>query len=490
MSAPAIPKVTFSFPNRNLGQTPPSPGNIIAVIGPGTGPLAINTPRTIGGSAQNIVTQAGYGPAPDLAANLVQGGATVVLVLCDYDAATPSAVVPTGGGASVMTVTGSPFDRYIKVIATVTRAGTVGATVPPRIKISLDGGLTETGSINIPANGVFTALAASTGMTLNFTVAAVVLGGTYVFSVPYPVVAAADMAAASTALRQSTEAYSMLYFAGPLSRAGVSTLADNVGTFQAKKRFVRFFAESVDVTSPDTEADWMADLSADFEGFASDLAVVAAGYAPVRSVVLGSVMWRSIGWLAAVRASLVAISRDLGAREDAELLPYKGASAVTAPPPAVGLPSGYFIHDESLNPGLNTDQFMTIMSEVGLVGYYITNPNIMSGPSSDYTLLQFGRISDEIARLTNIRFTQYISGDVLLNAQGLVLDKEASKWEQGNNTALQGLVTRQNVSALGTIVGRDANIINFEPIPVDVRWQPKGYPKEFLVTIAMSRTAP
>lgn len=490
MPAPTIPKVTFNFPNRNLGLTPPSPGNIIAVIGPGTGPLAINTPRTLGGSPDTVLASGGYGPAPDLAANLVQGGATVVLVLCDYDPATPSAVTHTGTGVSVMTVTGSPFDRYIKVIATVTRAGTVGGAVPPRIKVTLDGGLTETGSINVPTGGAFTALAATTGMTLNFTAATLVLGDTYEFSVPFPTVAAADLAAAATALRQSTEAYSMLYFAGPLARAGVSTLASTVGTFAAKKRFVRFFAESVDVTPGDTEADWMADLSADFEGFASDLAVVAAGYAPVRSVVLGAVMWRSIGYLAAVRASLVAISRDLGAREDGELVPYKGADAVTAPPPAIGLPSGYFIHDESLNPGLNTDQFMTIMSEVGLTGYYITNPNIMSGPSSDYALLQFGRISDEIARLTNIRFTQYLSGDVLLNAQGLVLEKEASKWEQGNNTALQGLVDRQNVSALGTIVSRTANIINFEPIPVTVRWQPKGYPKQFDVTIAMSRTAP
>jgi hypothetical protein len=154
------------------------------------------------------------------------------------------------------------------------------------------------------------------------------------------------------------------------------------------------------------------------------------------------------------------------------------------------LPAGYFIHDEGLVPGLNADQFMTIMSEVGLVGYYITNPNIMSGPISDYNLLQFGRISDEVARLTNIYFTLRLSADILLSASGVALEKEVSKWETGNNTALSGLVDRQNVSALGTTVSRTANIINNEEIPVTVRWQPKGYPKVFAVTVAMSRTAP
>lgn len=486
MAAPPIPAVNFRFPNNGLGQTPPSPGNIIAVVGPGTGPLAINTPRTIGGSPNNVVAIGGYGPAPDLAANLVQGGATVVLVLCDYESATPSTVTHEGTGASAMSVTGDPFDRYIEVLVTVTRAGTVGDPTPPRVTVSLDGGQTVTGSINVPADGVFDMFADTTGMTLNFTVAAMVLGDTYVFDVPYPTVAVADIDTALVALRQSTEAYSMLYAAAPLDRTDTETLVTTVGTFPPKKRFVRAFSETVDADG-DNETDWMAALAQDFEGFASDLIDVSAGYAPVRSVVLGSVMWRSIGWLGAVRASLVSISRDLGARADNGLVSFGGSAYVTKP--VVPLPDGFFIHDESLIPGLNSDQFQTIMSEVGLIGYFITNPNLMSGPISDYTLLQFGRISDEIARLTNIYFTQQLSSDVLLNpTTGLILDKEAARWEQANNTALATLITNQNVSALATVVGRDANIINNEPIPVTVKWQPKGYPKVFDVTIAISRT--
>ncbi len=497
MAAPPIPKVTFRFPNNNLGQTPQNPSNIIAVIGPCTHPqIQLNEPRTLGGSPETVVTQAGYGPAADLAANLVQGGATVVVVPCDYTPATPSAVTKVGGGASVMTVTGSPFDRYMMVLVTVLRAGTPGDATPPRVKVSLDNGLTESGAINMPADGVFDMFAATTGMTFHFTVAALALGAVYSFSVPFPTVAAADAVTAARALRTSTEAHSMVYVTAPFDRTDTETIWTEIATFIPKKKFVCVFTETVDADG-DTEAQWMADLSEDFEGAAVDFGVVAAGYAPCRSVALGAVMWRSIGWFAAVRAAQVAISRDLGAREDGPICPFASQSTGGVPmtkPVAssvnpLPLPTGFFIHDEALVPGLNDNQFMTIMSEVGLVGYYVTNPNIMSGPVNDYTLLQYRRISDEGARLTNIYFTLILSGDVLLNAEGFILDKEAEKWQNGNNTACGALVTNQNVSSLGTVVAKTANVQNFEPIPVTFKWQAKGYPKQFDVTIAMSRTA-
>lgn len=497
MAAPPIPKVGFRFPNNNLGQTPQNPSNIIALIGPCTHPqIDLNEPRTLGGSPDNVVTQAGYGPTADLAANLVQGGATVVVVPCDYTPATPDAVEHTGTGASVMTITGDPFDRYMGIIVTVLRSGTPGDSVPPRVKVSLDNGLTETGAINMPADGVFDALAETTGLTFNFTVATLVALDTYASATDYPTVAAADVVTAARALRQSTEPHSMVYCAAPFDRTDTETIWTEIGTFIPMKKFVCVFTETVDANGA-TEADWMADLAEDFEGAAVDFGVVAAGYAPCRSVALGAVMWRSIGWFGAVRAAQVAISRDLGAREDGPLCPFSSESTGGVPmtkPKASSanpqpLPAGLFIHDEALVPGLNSDQFMTIMSEVGLTGYYITNPNIMCGPISDYNLLQFRRISDEVARLTNIRFTQYLSGDILLDSNGFILSKEAEKWQNGNNSACGALVTNQNVSSLGTVVAKTANIINNEPIPVTVKWQPKGYPKVFDVSINMSRTA-
>lgn len=492
MAAPPIPNVAFRFPNNNLGATPPSPGGIIAVLGACTHPgLDINEPRTIGGSPQNVVDVAGYGPAADLAANLVQGGATVVVVPVDYTPATPSAVTHTGTGLSVMTVSGDPFDQYF-VRVRVVRAGVAQSDPAPGFVVSLDNGNSETGTIRMPDNGVYSGLAATTGLTLNFTAASMVVGDLYEFTTGAPTVAAADVVSAITALRKSTEPFSVVHVVGAFDASDVNTIYDEFATLQPKKRFAALFVETVDGNG-ETEADWMADLEADFGGTVqNDYTCVWAGNDFVRSQVLNCLMWRSVAFLASIRLSQVAVSRDLGAGLDGPLLPFVNGAPVVFPKRngVSGMPAGYFIHDEALNPGLNANQFATQMSKDGETGYFVTNPNIMSGPTSDYSLLQFRRTSNEIARLTNINLSKQLSDDVLLNPQtGKILDREAKTLEQGNDAACSSLVGAQNVSALGTIIGRDADIINFEPIPVTVRWVPKGYLKSFDVTIAVSRTA-
>src|SRR5690606_13584407 len=126
---------------------------------------------------------------------------------------------------------------------------------------------------------------------------------------------------------------------------------------------------------------------------------------------------------------------------------------------------------------------------VGLTGYFITNPNLMAGPTSDYDLLQFGRVADEVARITNIYFTQQLSDDVQLNpATGRILEKKAKSLEAGNDAALSELVASKAVSALATTVSRDDNIITTRTLTVTVAMVPKGYLKQINVTIQFTPT--
>lgn len=478
MTAP-IPNVFFEFPNNGLGLTPLAPSNILAVFGASS--LGdINTPTSIGGSPLNVSTQFGYGPGASLAANLIQSGATVVFTKVDSTPATPSAVTHVGTGVSVMTVTGTPFDRY-DVIVEVLRAGTAGTDPEPGFRTTLDGGRTWSKEIRMPADRTYEGLEATTGLVLNFTAATLVVGDTYTFTVAAPTVIAADVVDALVALRQTTEPFSLVYVVGAFDRTDTATIVDTVATFIPKKKFCRVITETVDA-GVDTEADWMADLADDFAGFESDLASVAAGYIGIRDVLTNAVLWRSIGQLAAIRAALVQVSRDLAAVADGPLPPYKGAVPVDGTPAP-----GCFVHDEELVPGLNADRFMTIRSAVGLNGYYITNPNVMSGPTSDYDLLQFGRVADLCAYYTNIFFTQQLSNDILLNpSNGRILEKEAKSLEQGNNSANDQLTANQNVSALRTVVSRVDNLITTRTLNVSVQLVPKGYLKVINVTIAFT----
>ena len=86
-----IPSVNFTFPENGLGNLPSSPDTIFAVIGASSAGT-VETPASVGGSAQNVVDAYGYGPAPDLAGNLISSGATVIFVRADSTPQAPGSL--------------------------------------------------------------------------------------------------------------------------------------------------------------------------------------------------------------------------------------------------------------------------------------------------------------------------------------------------------------------------------------------------------------
>lgn len=486
MAAP-IPNTTFNFPNGGLGIQPSDPANIVAVVGASSAGTAAE-PVSIGGRVSNVTDQFGYGPAPSLAAALIRSGATVIFVKATSTGGTPTAVTEGPGvGTSNMTVAGTGFDRY-NVIVTITRGGTAQTDLTCAFTVSLDGGRTTSNEITLPANGVYTGLAATTGITsLTFSAGTLIAGTTYSFDVPEPTVSAANAVAALTALKLSTFAYALIHVAAPFDAADVATVVAEVGAIVSRKRFCRVILEALDETD-ETEAEWMTTLTEDFVSSASDLMMVGAGYFPILDAVTGTwYPWRNIAWFATIRAVQVAVHRDLAAVADGPLAPWANAPAAIAGV----IPAGKFIHDEDITPGLNAQRFLTIRSFPGLPGYYITNPNIMSGPTSDYDLLQFGRVADAAARFTNVFFTQQLSNDVPLNpATGKILEIAAKSLEQGNDAACSSLVAGKSVSALQTTVSRDDNIIVDRELSVSVLMVPKGYIKTIPITVGFTVSLP
>jgi hypothetical protein len=216
-----------------------------------------------------------------------------------------------------------------------------------------------------------------------------VVGDTYSFSTTAPTWAAADVATAVDALKASPKNAALLYVAGPSSKAQSDTVVSSVGGYVARKKFVRLLMEAVDIASGQTEAAWMTAISTDWSTASNDRLVVGAGAARVSSAVSGIKFRRNIGHLALVRAGRRNISRDIGAAEDGSLCPqYEGTNTTG---PLSGAPVDTVYHDEGLNPGLNDNRFMTVTTIEGLTGYFVTNPAIMTGATSDFDLLQLGR---------------------------------------------------------------------------------------------------
>lgn len=478
-----IPSVNITVESNALGNVAPTPAGTIAVFGCSSGGTE-NSPTGPYYRAPNLITDFGYGPAPDLACNLVESGIPTVFVKVPTDTAgTAGAVTFTGTGTSVMTVTGAaPYDAY-DVLVTVETAGTAGTDPEPQITISLDGGVTATRKISLPASLVVTSIQATTGMTLTFTAATMVAGDTYEFTTVAPTWAASDVADAIEALRTNERSAGLGYIVGACSKAQADTLAAVVDQFAARKKYMRWIFEARDIDSGETEAEWMTAIAANYATFENNRVSIAAGAALCASSVTGVNFRRNIGTLAIVRAGIVSIARDLGAVQDNYL-------AAFVPPNSFGTAVSTVYHDEGLNPGLDAARFLTIMKHEGIVGFYVTNPNIMSGPTSDFDLLQYGRVMDEGCRITNTYFTRLLSSDVRLNRRtGFILERDAKAIESGSNGALfAGLEAPGFVSPQGilTIVSRTDNISTTKTLTVTVRLLPLGYIKTVDETISFS----
>jgi hypothetical protein len=435
----------------------------------------------------------GYGPMPDLSGNLAQSGATVVCTRSTATAGVVGSVTFSGTGTSDLSVSGNSYDRY-DVIITVVRSGNVGDANGPGITISFDYGRTTSGEIRVPVNGIVTTFTAQTGMTLTFTSTnpneTMVVGDTYTFSAAAPTSTAAQVVTALQGLAAGNEPFSYVYVTGAYSAADCVTIASQLGTMRTAGWFIGGILESVDQSSTDTQAEWMADLQDDFAlTFQSNFTSIAAGYIPVQSAQTGSFLWRSIGWLAAVRLALVAVSRDLGAPNDGALAPFQNAN----PAVSLFLPPNKFVHDERTNPGLDVDKFLTIRSfnpnTSSNVGYYISNPRVMSAATSDYKYIQYVRVADEAARLSQSFWILQLSSDILVNPQtGKILEAVAVQLEQGSDQSMAPLINAQDVSFLRTVVSRSDDIINTETLTVTIQIVPKAYVKQIPISITFTKS--
>ena len=243
--------------------------------------------------------------------------------------------------------------------------------------------------------------------------------------------------------------------------------------------------EVIDQASNQTNAQWQTAIDADFAAFQNDRMIAAAGYALVQSCVSKFFFRRSIGFLGILKAALTRMGRSIGVPEDGALVPFSQNG--------VGQAVTTVYHDEAMNPGLDSNRFMTVTSYNGLDGYFITRPLIMSSDTSDFTELQYGRVMDEACRVTNSFFTKKLNSDVRLDPKkGTILEKDARSLESGNDSELQRvLVNTGNVSPTPqmTFVSRDDNISSTKTVTVTIKILPKGYLEQIPVTMTFINPA-
>jgi hypothetical protein len=494
----SAPSVTFTIQQSNLGQTGAGgQKNMIVVVGDSSSGTA-NQPyqSPVPG---NFVTQAGYGQGPQLAALLAaRSGKTVGFVKAA--AVTPGANtavyartnVTTGTAntsTSAITLTGAPFDDYYGLV-TVVVGGTIGIT-GIQLSISLDNGRTTLVTANLLTASTYaissTNTATATGLTLNFGAGTLVAGDTFTWASVAPAPSDATVTCAIQSLIGKGWDIEDILVVTPSNATNATARDTDCTTLFGKKIFQRLLTTARDATYGGTctenETTWMSSLESNFASFVSTRVGVTAGYYNSSSPIDGVNYRRPLLFAAGVRDSVVAISVDLARVKDGPLAPL----VIPTLPDAQWSPAGQFIyHDEYSDPGLDGARFITATSIPGFPGMYITNPNLMAQPSSDFELLQFGHVIDKFCKILYAFFANELSDSVRVSSStGFILDADASNLEHQCQAAIDaGLVSPGDVSAASVAITRNNNILSTKELIVTGLVVPLAYLKSIPITVA------
>lgn len=230
------------------------------------------------------------------------------------------------------------------------------------------------------------------------------------------------------------------------------------------------------LSTGESENDWINSLVADFANFVSTRVEVCAGDEALFSQATSEYNRRNCGPLIAARTALVPVSEDLG-------------NVQRGPLPDIlnRLPDGRpgLFHDEYVTQSLDQARFSTLRTIPGIQGYYITNGRLMAPNGSDFTFVQYRRVMDKGTRLLNAAATRFINTTVRTNADGTIYEVDARKIEKNIYAYMFGNM-RTDCTDIKVVVDRTNNVYSTLTINITANIRPFGYAKFINLTIGFA----
>lgn len=439
-----------------------------------------------------LATSVGYGPAVDQAAMIIAAGGTVLFM--KSATTTPgaaSAVVATGAGTSIVTVTGAPFDAYL-VRVVCTNAGTIG-TAGIRLKISLDAGRTYGPEIAIGT--AVTYAITGTNLTLNFAAGTFLLGSTHTFGCTEPLTSDASVLACLTALEASQYAitgWGSLRICGPRNGASAATIQGYLDTLVATKTWTRAIIEVRDNALPtayggagETDAVWYAAVALDYSAVSAKRICAAAGNYNMNSmfpVAAGGTprLRRNLAFALACRQVAIRPQTHAGRVSD-------GALAQIIIDPTVDSTDGFNYHDDFNAPALDVARFTSARKRKGKPGFFIVNPKLMAPAGSVFTLLPLGNVMDIGCSLLYQTGSENINSDVALNDNGTISEGAAQAIESVARAVLrENMLDKSMISNFTYAIDRTNNVRNTSIVNYSATLYSRGYILEINGTIGLA----
>jgi len=485
-------------------------GSASSVVVPSASVQLVIGTSSAGTAAQIVATRSpstlqsslGYGLLPEAAALAIAAGGTVLAMKATSNTAgANTAVTMTRVGTStcVVTVTGTPNDEYY-VAFKVAKSGTI-ATTGILFQISLDAGRSY--GPNIALGTATTYVIPNTGLTLNFAAGTLDLGDIARFSCTPPLWNTAGIQACLNAFQASQYAavgIGSIHIVGVCSGADATTIQGYLDTLATGFIYNRCMLSVADVTKPtawggaggQTEAQWITAIEADYAAVSAKRLLAAAGYYNMSSAYPNSAAGapryrRSLAWAQACRQVAIPFQRHSGRVRDGALSNIV-VDAVNDPI------DGFVYHDERINPGLDiltggAGRFCSARTRVGLPGFYIVNPLLLSPLGSDFTIWPLGAVMDVACGIVHQVGQKFINADVRLNQTGTLFETEAKTIEQAILSALNDQMTAvAMISSARVVVDRTNNVQTTSKVLISVTIFARGYILEEVVSIALGNS--
>ena len=380
-----LPNVYINITDGGLGILANSAAGVFAVVGVSS----IGDVNRIAALSDRDQIAPIYGTGPlagALADAFVNGARTILAVRAAGDIeGTIGTINKTG--ESTLTVTGKPLDNYEVSVEILTDGGPNEAI----FQYSLDGKDTYSGKITIPLEGAY--LIPNTGIQLTFA-PAVKAGETYSFSTKAPQASVASIMAAVQVLLDTTLSFESIYVTGESSKpmwvAG-DALANEATT---KFRYVYMSFEAPYKKAGQTTNDWVMELIAAREDFASTRTQVFAGFGEVLDTLTGRQVLRSTGGHHRGQVATLKVQQSPGEVNEGSL---KGIIKIMP---------------EDLNPAhillLDEAGYTTIRKYEDLNGIYITNGRMMAEIISDYQQEENRRLMDKVCKQVRVQALRFV----------------------------------------------------------------------------------
>lgn len=473
------------------------PDVVVSVVDPGMG-FSTGTSKTqvkIGVSSSGLQNSAvvvyspsqarsafGVGPLVDALVRLLEGpGGPVVAVRTTRSSGRITAVTRANGSAGpLVTLSGIATNDYSLAVQ-ITKTGDIAAG---RFRLSYDGGITWQADALISQEYPI----ADLGVTITFPPGAYVAvgtdgvyGETYTFQVYVGAAFAAgatDVANALDAAKLSSLPWGLVHVVGSIDPTAAASATETIAAAVQTKLAAFYVVNSIFARGVvDCANDADADILAAFDGKNHDRVAVAAATVWIQDPVKGQIQ-RPFGHVLMAMLGAKPPGLDAG-----QVRLFRGYSAA--------LPTDIASIASADTVGLDAARFSVPRTILGKGGYWVTRCPLFGSATSDYKLLQYGQVIDEVCRAVRGVLLERLNSGVLLAKNGTIDPGEAFAIEQVCNRAGDdAVVGTGDATAVSTLVDRSAVIATGAALSVQVGVQPLGYLSRILATVSLVAKLP